>query len=389
MTPPSLVAEISSSGAPPPETGKPARTRVVARGLEAAFGAATLLAGLALLAAVPGLHFLSLGYLLEAGGRVAASGRLREGLIGLRPAAVAGRIAIGLFLVLLPVRLASSYWHDARLIAPGSEVEARWRLALIGLTLLAFAQIAWAGLRGGRLWHFLWPAPLRLMRSLRGFRAGRLAEAAGRVGEWVLALRLPRYFWLGLRGFAGALIWLAGPVAVLMLAGKIRHDGVAFLANLLGAAGLLGVVLYLPFLQTRFALTGRFGALFEVAEVRRWFCRAPVAFWFALASSLLAAVPLYVLKIELIPQPVAWLPALFFVAFLLPARLLTGWAVHRALARETPRLGLWRWLSRLAALPVAAVYVFFVWITQYLSWQGAWSLLEQHAFLVPAQGMGF
>lgn len=387
MIPSSIVAEAPVTAAPVAD--KPGWLRLAARGLETAFGGASLLAGLALLAAVPGLHFLSLGYLLEASGRVANSGRLRSGVIGLNRAAVAGRIAIGIFLVLLPVRLAASYWNDARLIAPGSEIEARWRLVLIGLTLLAFAHIIWACLRGGRLWHFLWPAPLRLWRSLRGFRPGRLLEAAGRAGDWVLALRLPRYFWLGLRGFAGALVWLAGPVAVLMLAGKIRNEGVAFLANLLGAAGLLGVVLYLPFLQTRFALTRRFGALFDVGEVRRWFRRAPIAFWFALALSLLAAVPLYVLKIELIPQPVAWLPALFFVAFLLPARLLTGWAVHRALARETPRLGLWRWLSRFAALPVAAVYVFFVWITQYLSWQGAWSLLEQHAFLVPAPGLGF
>ena len=39
------------------------------------------------LAALPVLQFLSLGYLLEAGGRVARSGRLREGFIGVRTAA--------------------------------------------------------------------------------------------------------------------------------------------------------------------------------------------------------------------------------------------------------------------------------------------------------------
>jgi hypothetical protein len=48
-----------------------------------------------------------------------------------------------------------------------------------------------------------------------------------------------------------------------------------------------------------------------------------------------------------------------------------------------------RWASRLAMLPFVALYVVVVYFTQYLSWYGTWSLLEQHAFLVPAPFLGY
>src|SRR5262245_10938793 len=59
---------------------------------EWAFGTLSLMFGLAVLAAIPLLQFLSLGYLLEVGGRVGRSGRLRDGFIGARPAARIGSI---------------------------------------------------------------------------------------------------------------------------------------------------------------------------------------------------------------------------------------------------------------------------------------------------------
>src|SRR5688500_2496515 len=51
------------------------------------FGAVALIVGLAILATVPVLNLLSLGYLLEASGRVARTRRLAAGFIGLRTAA--------------------------------------------------------------------------------------------------------------------------------------------------------------------------------------------------------------------------------------------------------------------------------------------------------------
>src|SRR5262245_45430455 len=61
--------------------------RVACSVCEWVFGALTLTITLAALAAVPVLQFLSLGYLLEAAGRIARTGRLRDGFIGVRPAA--------------------------------------------------------------------------------------------------------------------------------------------------------------------------------------------------------------------------------------------------------------------------------------------------------------
>jgi hypothetical protein len=73
-----------------------------------------------------------------------------------------------------------------------------------------------------------------------------------------------------------------------------------------------------------------------------------------------------------------------FVLFIYPARLLTGWAVARAKRREQPRNFFIRLLARLAELPIVGFYVLVLFFTQYVSWSGAWSLLEQPPFLLPA-----
>jgi hypothetical protein len=199
----------------------------------------------------------------------------------------------------------------------------------------------------------------------------------------MLGWRLPYYFWLGLRGFMGALAWLIVPVGLLLLATHLKK-GPAVVVSIPGVILLLLTAMHLPFLQTHFARTGRFAAMFELRAVRRWFVHAPIAYAVALFGSLLFALPLYLLKIELTPTELAFLPSLVFVAFIFPARLITGWAMGRALRCQQPRHFLSRWLARCAILPVAALYAFIVSLTPFLTWNGATSLLEQHAFLVPA-----
>jgi hypothetical protein len=76
------------------------------------------------------------------------------------------------------------------------------------------------------------------------------------------------------------------------------------------------------------------------------------------------------------------------VAFIGPARLLTGWAYARARRRESPRHWVFRTVARLAMLPVALAYVAVVYFTQFTSWYGIASLYEQHAFLVPVPFLG-
>lgn len=360
--------------------------RALASGLDWVFGLASLFVGLAVLSIVPVLNFLSLGYLLHVSGRVASTGRLRNGFVGVRKASILGSFVAGTWLVSLPLRFVSGMWKDAELVAPGSPNAKAWYFGLLILTVLAVMHVVWACLRGGRLRHFLWPAPLRFIRWLR--TPDKFANLRNAVVDYLASLRLPYYFWLGARGFFGAFAWLFVPVSTLILAAQLAPDKGGGLLSLVGGVLLMLVVLHLPFLQTHFAVTGRFHALFEVEEVRQLFKRAPVAFWLALLITLLFALPLYLLKIELPPREIAWLPSLLFVVFIFPARMLTGWAVSRALRHEQPRHWFFRWTSRLGLVPLVFFYALIVYLTQYLSWNGSFSLLEQHAFMVPAPLMG-
>src|SRR5271157_3928781 len=351
--------------------------RRVGSGAEWLFGLASLVVGLSILAALPVAQFLSLGYFLESSARVARSGRLRDGLIGVRRAARVGGVALGIMLSLIPLWLVSSYAQTAELIDPGGGVAKRWRVGLAIVTALTFVQIASACARGGRLRHFLWPVGMPFW-LVCGIRSGGL-YAAARDGFWesVAALRLPYYFRLGLVGFLGTLAWIAVPASLIAASG--RYPPLGFL----GALILAFVAPSLPFLQVRYAVEGHVLALFSLRSIRERFRRAPWAFAFALMVLLLAAVPLSLLKIEMIPREAAWLPSLVFVTFLAPAHVLVGWAYARSWRRYRPRHWLVPAPGRLAIFPVSLFYVLVVVLAQLTSWGGIWSLFEQHAFLLP------
>jgi hypothetical protein len=351
--------------------------RKVGSGAEWLFGLASLVLGLSILAALPLVQFLSLGYFLESSARVARTGRLRDGLIGVRRAARVGGLALGIVISLIPLWLAGSYAQTADLIAPGGDVARRWRLGLAIVTALTFVQITTACARGGRLRHFFWPMGMPFW-LVRGLRSGGL-YAAARDGFWefVAALRLPYYFRLGLVGFLGTLAWIVVPASLIAASG--RYPVLGFL----GALILAFVAPSLPFLQVRYAVEGRVSALVSLRSIRERFRRAPWAFAFALMVLLLASVPLYLLKIEMIPREAAWLPSLIFVIFLAPAHALVGWAYARSWRRYRPRHWSVRALGRIAIIPVSLFYVLVVVLAQYTSWGGIWSLFEQHAFLLP------
>jgi len=378
LPPPPPASSAPISAAP---NGVQRIFRALVSAIDWLFGFITILGGVAAFSVLPGLNLVSLGYLLQASGRVAATGRIRDGFVGVRQASILGQMAFGIWLVLWPARIVSGFWRDADLIAPHGMAARHWRVGLIMVSIVTLWHIAWACFRGGRLRYFLWPAPVRFFRWLRAPTG--LSRRGDAIADYLVGLHLPRLFWIGLRGGVGALAWLIVPVGALCAAPRLPPPAAA-LISLVGVFLLLLTIIYLPFLQANFARTGRFRSLFEVREVRALFQRAPIAFWLALLITLLFALPLYLLKIELPPRDLAWLPSVIFVAFILPARLLTGWAVSRGLRREQPRHAVFRWMGRLAVIPVAVVYVLFVYLTQYVSWNGRISLLEQHAFLVPA-----
>jgi hypothetical protein len=359
--------------------------KAITSALEYLFGIAALMVALAVLAALPVLQFLSLGYLLEAGGRVGRTGRLRDGLIGVRLAARLGGIVGASWLLLLPVRLVSDLATSAQIIDPGSATAAAWRRGLLVLIIVTAVHIVAACARGGKLRYFLWPFNfVWLVRRL--FRGGYYTEARDAVWNNAVSLRLPYYFWLGLRGFLVALSWLVVPVTLLAI-GQ-RPMPLAVVVGWLGALILAWVVLHLPFLQLRMAAANRLATGFDLRGVRADYRRAPWAFAVALVLTLAFALPLYLLKIEIIPREAAWLPSLVFIAFIFPARLVTGWALGRAQRRLTPRHWFFRWTGRLPLVPAALFYVLVVFFTQYTSWNGALSLYEQHAFLLPVPFVG-
>ena len=403
----------------------------VCRTTRALLGLGSLIVCLAIVAAIPLVNFVSLGYLLEASGRVARSGRLRDGFIDLDKFARLGSLLLGTWLCLWILRLVGSLAADAWLIAPESPTARGWWVAQVMCTVVVLGHLLMAWYSGGRLRHFFWPvmAPFQfgawllwrfllgpvirpILRPiwptlasdlafsrpvtswfppaifLDGWRRGRMfAESRDAVWDYVVGLGLPHYWWLGLRGFLGGLAWLLLPTLMLM-AGTSGRGGASILVGYLGAIALGYVLLYLPLLQTRFAQENRWGAMFDLTSARRLFRQAPLRCWLALTVALGLALPLFLLKIEPPPRELWWTLTLFFILFIYPAKILTGWAVHRAQRRTRPSPWPWLWLIRLAAVPVIAIYLFILFFTQYTSFLGPASLLEQHAFLLPVPFAG-
>lgn len=297
-----------------------------------------------------------------------------------------GHVIVGVWLVLLPVRLAAGLAEDAALVNPGGASARGWQMGVTIFAMLAVGQIAWAGIRGARLRHFLWPAPARFWRWLAAPEtlSGNVRALACYFGE----LRLPYLFRLGVRGFVGALLWLVAPVGLLLFAAQLEAGKGGGLLALLGGGLLSAVVPVPPFLQVRVAVENRFRVFLEAGAVRLQFRHAPLAFATALIVTLLLALPLCLLKIELPPRELGWLPSLVFALSSFPARLLAGWARSRATRREQPRSAVARWTGRLALVPVVGFCVLLVYATQFLAWKGTLGLLEQHAFLMPAPLLG-
>ena len=134
-------------------TSVPARLHAAGRFIgqlaEYCFGASSLVVLLAVLATMPVVQLLSLGYLLEASGRVARSGQLCDGFVGIRKAARLGRIALGIAILMLPLWLASSLRFSSRLIDPESRATKLWTVAMAAAAIIVLWQIVTGCLRGG------------------------------------------------------------------------------------------------------------------------------------------------------------------------------------------------------------------------------------------------
>ena len=374
------------------------------------FGISSLILMLAVIAAIPIVNFLALGYLLEVEGRLARSGKMRDAfpLIGLAPRL--GSIALGIWAWIIPLRLLANVAADARLIDPGSASDITLHILVPVLAVILTMHLCLALARGGSLWSFMWPLVIPpamlatpaivlymvirhrslswLLSPFKNFVAElrRLAtpeywnQASVAVRDFVAALRIKHHFLLGLKGWIGAMIWLFIPT--LLFAATTKTEGGPLIITLFGGILLLIVLSWIPFLQAQYAAENRFGAMFELKKVRQLYKNAPFSWLITMLVTLTLALPLYLLKIALPPSDAMWLVTIVLIVSIYPVKVITGWAYHRAATRE--RRAHWglRWLTRAGLLPLLAIYVFLLFFTQFIGEHGKRVLFEHHAFLL-------
>jgi hypothetical protein len=347
---------------------------------------ASLIALLSITATIPILQFASLGYMLEVAGRIARGERATNCFPG---TAIAGRLLIILICVSvswLPVLFIADMAYTAELVEQGSSIARRWRMAARVVSVLWIVWILWAIFRGGKFRHFLWPAPIRGVKSV--FRAKSWRDAEDGLWDFLTSLRVPRLLWLGLMASIGALVWLVLPSTLIAIGLIVNGNGVTALLGLMGAVSMIWVLLNLPFLQIQMAQEGRFWSVFELGSVRRGFRSVPWSFMVATWATFVLAVPLYLFRIELIPPELWWILSFFFVVLMFPAKLCTAWAMRRnhfARLRDPDRVLFWFWRYCAWAPQVAVVVVYLgaLYIAKFTLWEGTASVYLQHAFLPP------
>ncbi len=358
---------------------------------KSSFCVASLIAILAVLSAIPLLQLIAFGYLLDVAGRLTRGGRFSDSLPQLQKAGMVGLTVIAIFVASLPTQLLVHWESVAQLITPGSAQAGVLRFWAIACSLFATILLLWAWVRGGRLRHYLWPQPKRFCKE--SWRWSTWKGLPDRLWDFTTAWEIPRLFWLGTRGAVGTLVWLI-PGMVIIAANREGETGLAGLVGGLSLIAMGVALLYLPMLQANFAAEDRLSAMFEVRKIRQDFKCAPWAWLTAMLLGLVVLpVPLYLLKVEATPREVTWLPCVVFVAFILPARIAEGLALRRARKRIDEHGNVlipqsrWatfsRFIARLMMLVVVGTYLVFLTISQFTSWDGLPTWVEQHAILFP------
>lgn len=355
--------------------------RAVAWSIRTLFGVVTLILLLAIVAAIPLVNFLALGYLLDVEGRVARTGRLRYAFPLLDRAPAIGSIVLGVWIWIFPLRLMSGAVTDAQLIDPGSTATQVMRWATTLLACVVALHLCGALGRGGGFWTFF--RPIKNVRWLLGCirRGFDWSSAEAHVRRFVASLRLKHHFMLGLYGFVGAMIWLIVPTA--LFAASNRTEGPSVLVTIVGGLALVLLLGWLPFLQAHFAAENRFRAMFELSTIRRMFRRAPLAWMSALVVIYVLSLPLYLLKVVAPPRDAMWFVTIVFIVSIYPARVVAGWAYSRAARKQVPAWFGFRWLSRTVSFPLLSLYVFLLFFTQFIAEHGKRVLFEHHEFLLP------
>lgn len=363
--------------------------------VELVFGVMSLFALLAFLSAIPIVNFLALGYLLEAEGRVARTGKLRYAMPLLPLAPRLGTIVAGIGIWLIPVMLIADAASDAELVAPGSSSAIFWRVLRAGVMIVVSAHLLCALARGGGffcffrpiknvrwLWQQLRPARVSAENSDAPPPVPYLDRAEATVRAFVSSLRIGHHFWLGLRGFFGAFLWLFIPTVMFGAFQDTNKPG-QVVVMLLGGALLIPLLSWLPYLQARFAAEEKWSALFQLKAIRELYRRAPLVLTLGVVLLYALSLPLYLFKAFAMPRDVMWFLTPIFIITVYPARIFAGWAYAQAYFRGKRSWLMTRWTCGLLLLPLLAFYVFLLFFTPTVGAYGKRVLFEHHAILLP------
>ena len=243
---------------------------------------------------------------------------------------------------------------------------------------------------GGGWWRFV--RPLSNIRRLRDhWRSGDYShDAHHAIYEFAAAWRLPHLLWLGLIGYTAAYVWLVVPTYLFTILDDVTNP-LQIGGFLAGCVTLTLALLWLPFLLAHVAVTGRWRAMFEPRMVLRLAGRVPLRWAFAtallLACSVLPLLYEALFKNQIPPHDARWDLMLVFLVTVVPARVLVGWAYHRATQRESSARSwpwrVWQVANGLALCFGVGWYVYFLNMAATGGELGQRSVWQFHAILMP------
>ncbi len=353
--------------------------------ISAFFGLVCLLVLMTIAAAIPGLNVYAMGYLLEAQGRVARTGKPWHSLPLLPAARRIGVILLAAWLWLLPVQYLGSAASDSWLVNPGGATAWLWLTLLIVAVVIVSTHLILALARGGGWWCFF--RPVKNVRwLLASWKAGDYFERADTaVRQFITALRVPHHLKLGIIGFVATYAWLLLPT---LMYTSLRDATMWWqrALMLIGGVTLTLVFMWLPFLQAHYAARGHWSAMFDLQAVRKRFRHAPFSHLLAVVILFGPAMllPLYqaLFKAELPPLNI-WLDIMLLTLVLtFPGRILAGWAYHRG-GRERKTWLIWHWTNRLLLAGGVGLYVAFLMFAASSGELGQRVIWQHHALLLP------
>lgn len=349
------------------------------------FGTGCLVMVLAILAAIPGLNVVTLGYMIDPQRRVAESGRIRDGFPLMVLAPRLGVIVFFSILMLAPIRIQAERISDAAVILGATHprvVQMQTILQIVQAMVAVHLLLAIA--RGGTVSCFLRPFKNVFWILRRIFtRKGREEMSDGT--EQVLQLVKPvQHFWIGLKAFVGAVLWLLIPAGLLVAySAPGRTNPVFGILSFVGGVLMIPVLAWLPQLQVHQAVTGRFFAIFSIRAARQVIRSTPLCWMLTTLLMYVMTFPLYLTKIRLLPADALLVLTPFFIILTYPARILVAWAYHRGMHQPKPAWWPYRWTLKLLMMPLLAGYAGFQFATPLISELGKSAPLENQAFLGP------